>query len=123
MMKRVLVLDDEREVLSVLERFLESLGYEPFVTDSWETAMEHFYEEPFDLAVLDIHMPERDGFQIAKEMKTYKPDQKILVFTGLGPSEAYEYLSHVDVEVDDLLYKPFCFSRMKRVIEHTLGDA
>lgn len=123
MKKRVLVVDDEKEILAILKRFLIRIGYEPFTTDSWETAMEHFYEESFDLAVLDVHMPERDGFQIAKEMKTAKPEQKILIFTGLDPSEAYGYLSHADVEVDDLLYKPFCFRKMQRVIEHTLGDA
>lgn len=121
-MKRILVVDDETQVLDIVGRFLGKLGYDVFTTDSWETAMERFYEAPFDLALLDIHMPERDGFQIAKEMKTSRPDQKILIFTGLEPGEAYGYLSDANVDVNDILYKPFCFHKMRSVVEHTLCE-
>ena len=122
-MKRILVVDDEKEILSILQRFFDKLGYESYTTDSWETALERFYDEAFDLVVLDVHMPGRDGFQIAKEMKVSKPDQKILIITGLDPGEAYKYLSEVDVDVCDVLYKPFSFGKMKKIITKTIGGA
>ena len=117
-MKKILVVDDEREVLS----FLESLNYDPYVTDSWEEAMKVFSRESFDLVILDVHMPGRDGFQVAKEMKDRKPDQQILVMTGLDAGEAYEYLRKTDVEVTEVIYKPFKLDKIQLMLEELLKD-
>ena len=119
-MKKIMVVDDEQEVLSVFKRFLEKTGYEPTVTDSWEEALSKFSKERFDLIILDVHMPGRDGFQIAKEMKDKKPYQKIVIITGLDPGEAYGYLSSVDVDVNEILYKPFSIKKVTQMITRVL---
>ena len=77
-MKKILVVDDEQEILNLFKRFLSRLGYDATVTDSWETALQKFADEVFDLIILDVHMPGKDGFQLAKEIKNAKPEQKIL---------------------------------------------
>jgi DNA-binding NtrC family response regulator len=119
-MKKILVVDDEKEILSFFKRFLKSLKYEPFVTDSWETAMDTFSKESFDLVILDVHMPGRDGFQVAKEMKDVRPDQQILIMTGLDAGEAYQYLRKTDVEVTEVIYKPFQLDKVRLIIEDIL---
>jgi DNA-binding response OmpR family regulator len=122
-MKKILVVDDEVEVLNVFERFLDQLGYDPEVLDKWEEALELFQEEHFDLVILDVHMPGKDGFQIAKEMKELKPEQKILMITGLSAGDAYQYLSSLDEEFDvnEVLYKPFTMKKVKKILTKILN--
>ncbi len=73
-MKRILIVDDEKDILDFFKRFLTKIGLDPDITDSWEMALEKFHAEPYDLVILDVHMPGRDGFQIAKEMRKTKPE-------------------------------------------------
>ena len=122
-MKKILVVDDEVEVLNVFERFLDQLGYDPEVLDKWEEALERFQDEHFDLVILDVHMPGKDGFHLAKEMKDIKPDQKILMITGLSAGDAYQYLSSLDEEFDvnEVLYKPFTMKKVKKILTKILN--
>ena len=123
-MKKILVVDDEVEVLSVFERFLDQLGYDPEVLDKWEEALERFQEEHFDLVILDVHMPGKDGFHLAKEMKELKPEQKILMITGLSAGDAYRYLASLDEEfnVNEVLYKPFTMKKVKKILTKILNS-
>jgi len=122
-LKKVLIIDDEEGVLALMQRFLTRLGYESSVTTSWEEGLELFKNEFFALVILDVNMPGKDGFHVAKEIKQLRPGQKILIITGLGPGEAYSYLSKLeDVDVSEILYKPFNFSKLKRIISNALGD-
>ena len=123
-MKKILVVDDEVEVLNVFERFLDQLGYDPEVLDKWEEALERFQDEHFDLVILDVHMPGKDGFHLAKEMKDIKPDQKILMITGLSAGDAYQYLSSLDEEFDvnEVLYKPFTMKKVKKILTKILNS-
>ena len=119
-MKTILVVDDEKDILNFFHRFLSKLGHEAVLTDSWETALEKFNEESFDLVILDVHMPGRDGFQIAKEMRLSKPDQKILVITGLGAGDVYKYFSSSEIDVTEILYKPFKIKKASAIISRIL---
>jgi len=119
-MKTILVVDDEKDVLTFFQRFLSKLGHEAVLTDSWETALEKFYDERFDLVILDVHMPGRDGFQIAKEMRQSKPDQKILIITGLSAGDVYKYFSSSEIDVTEILYKPFKIKKISAIISRIL---
>ena len=85
-MKRILIVDDEKVVLDVLERILARLGYSTVVAHSGDTALELYAKEKnfFDLVLLDVLMPGKNGFQIAEEMRRLKPDQRIVLVTGMG---------------------------------------
>jgi DNA-binding response OmpR family regulator len=120
--KKILVVDDEQEILNLFRRFLSRLGYDATVTDSWETALQKFADEVFDLIILDVHMPGKDGFQLAKEIKKAKPGQKILMITGLGAGDAYKYLSSTEVDVTELLYKPFSVQKLELIVTKILAD-
>ena len=121
-MEKILVVDDELEILKIMRRFIVHLDYEPVVFDKWQEAMTEFSRHDFALVLLDVNMPDKDGFELAGEMKLEKPDQKIVIITGLGPGSAYKYLSTKDVQVDDILYKPFTFETMKTLFKKVLGS-
>ncbi|MFH1940826.1 MAG: response regulator [bacterium] len=120
-MKTILVVDDEEDVLYFFRRCLTQFGYETVTADSWESALARFHEAVYDLIILDVHMPGKDGFQVAKEMREERPDQKILVVTGLGAGDVYKYFTSAGVDVNDVLYKPFSVKKVKAVISKVLG--
>ncbi len=120
-MDKVLIIDDEQDILNLLERFFIRLKLEPVTTDSWEEGLRLFREKDFPLVVLDVNMPGRDGFHVAEDLKRMKPNQKIIIITGLGPGEAYQYLSALEnVDVNDILYKPFKLKKLEKIVTKAL---
>ena len=119
-MKSILVVDDERVMCEVLQRILTRLGYEIAVTDSWESALETFSKKQFDLVLLDILMPRMNGYRIAKRMRQLRPDQKIVMVTGLCAHTALAYNRSTRIKVNDILIKPFTFEKLRSVVTKTL---
>ena len=119
-MKTVLIVDDEQIVLDVLQRILTRLGYDSVIIESGEVALERFSQEFFDLVMLDVLMPEKNGFEIAREMKKINPDQKIVMVTGLGEHAAIAQAGIEDIPVDNVLSKPFSFEKVRTIIQETL---
>jgi len=96
---------------------MNKIGFEVDCGITWEKGMAFFFENVYDLAILDIHMPGKDGFQLAQEMRIMRPAQKILIITGLGAGEVYRHLTSVsNADFNDILYKPFSFEKIKTVI-------
>ena len=121
--QRILVIDDDTQILNVLKGFLTHMGYEAIVTDSWEEGIRLFEKEEFSLIILDVHMPGRDGFQVARELKTKNTDQKIVIITGLQAGEVYKKLKATEVDFNAILYKPFTAQKMEEVLADLLKRA
>src|SRR4030042_3816132 len=77
-MKKILIIDDEEKVLTVLNRMLGHLGYESDAADNWEDGLARYGKGEFDLVMLDVHIPGRDGFNVARAIKEKNPGQKII---------------------------------------------
>ena len=120
-MKTVLIVDDEQIVLEVLQRILSRLGYNPVITDSGDLALRKFSMEVFDLVLMDILMPVKDGFEIAREMKQIKPDQKIVLVTGIGADIAAAQADVEKIGIESVLAKPFSYERVKTVVADALN--
>jgi len=119
-MKRILIVDDEKVVLDVLERILARLGYSTVVAHSGDTALELFSKEKdyFDLVMLDVLMPGKNGFQIAEEMRRIRPDQRIVLVTGMGENAINVKRGKASsVEINEVLAKPFSFEKIKSLVE------
>jgi len=121
-MKSILVVDDEHIVRDVLQRILSQIGYTTVTTDSGELALEAFSEEMFDLVLMDVLMPMKNGFEIAREMKQIKIDQKIVLLTGLDRDAVLARADCEHVNVDNVLSKPFSLEKVKDVLEEVLSN-
>ena len=121
-MKTVMIVDDEQIVLDVLQRILTRLGYDSVIIESGDIAIERFSQEFFDLVLLDVLMPNRNGFEIAREMKQMRPDQKIVMVTGLGEDAAITQAGTENVSVDNVLSKPFSFEKVRTILKETLEE-
>ncbi|MBN2102698.1 response regulator [bacterium] len=119
---KCLVIDDEDCILGLMDRMLSKMGFEVDLCNTWKSGMDRFYQQKYDLAILDIHMPGRDGFQLAQEMREARSDQKILIITGLAAGEVYRHLmASTNADFNDILYKPFSFEKIKQVIGAVIG--
>ena len=80
---RVLVVDDEASIRSLVDRVLRDGGYDVTVASSGPDALHLVNEQaPFDLFVIDLMMPEMRGDEFARQLRTMHPDSKVLYFTG-----------------------------------------
>jgi DNA-binding response OmpR family regulator len=84
--KKVLIVDDEPDVSNVLKKVFDQSGFNADSYDDPILALENFKAGSYDLVLLDIKMPEMDGFRLCQEMR--KIDSKVKVFF-LTASEMY----------------------------------
>jgi two-component system response regulator PilR (NtrC family) len=122
MMKKrnVLIVDDDPDVLSMLERLLKKLDYYPFVAQNGEEAVNVIDAQKIDVVVSDLVMPEMDGMELLKRVKSRKGDIPFVMITGHPTIEtaveaikkgAYDYLTkpfqveEVQIKIDRALEK------------------
>lgn len=118
---RILIVDDDESILNLLSRFLKQCGYTVATASEWEAGLNMFSQDSYDLVLLDVHMPGRDGFQVARDIRQCSPDQKIMIITGLSAGEVFQYFRDIDVEIDEVLYKPFSLPKVQKLIENLLA--
>jgi DNA-binding NtrC family response regulator len=101
MSARILVVDDDLLVLESLEDYLTQADYNVTTASNAREAIEKARETPFDIGLLDMKMPEMDGFQVAAMLRQLQPGLRIVIFTGYASLESearaaqldfYEYL-------------------------------
>ena len=93
-MKRILVVDDEDEIRMMLRQILEMEGYEVSDAANGRMAVNLFRNDPTDLIITDIIMPEKDGIETITELRRDYPDVKIIAITGGGRIGSENHLSN-----------------------------
>jgi signal transduction histidine kinase/CheY-like chemotaxis protein len=101
----VLVVDDEAGIAALCKRILSRAGYDVTSLTDPRAAIEHLQQQRVDLLVVDIRMPEVDGFDVISRAQMVQPDIAVLVMTGFGTVETA--IRALRQGVDGLLLKPF----------------
>lgn len=101
---KILLGEDEDKMRELLRKFFEKEGYSVVEASDGEMALEKFYAETFDLAVLDWMMPKMSGLEVAQRMKQER-NIKILMLTAKNMPE--DEVQALIAGVDDYLAKPF----------------
>jgi len=109
--KRILVVDDEPDFASIVQRNLEKEGFEVDVAYDGVEGIEKVKQNPPDAIVLDVMMPEKDGYQMCSELKSDEKyaDIPIVMLTAVADHVSSTRYSHYDgmsMEADDYLPKP-----------------
>jgi YesN/AraC family two-component response regulator len=92
LMARILIIDDEPQLLNMLGQTLEREGYGIVKASNGKEGIKLYRENPIDLIVTDIIMPEKEGIETIFELKKDFPDIKIIAISGGGRIEPEEYL-------------------------------
>ncbi len=104
-MTRILITDDEEKIRNMICKYAHYEGFETDEACDGLEAVEKCTKENFDLCVMDIMMPNLDGFSAVKEIKKVKPDMPFIMLSALG--EEYDRIHGFDIGVDDYVVKPF----------------
>ena len=120
---KIMVVDDDSNICELLRLYLEKEGYEAVIEENGALALEHFDREQPDLILLDVMMPQLDGWQVCRELrKTMK--MPIIMLTAKGETE--DKVSGLEMGADDYIVKPFevkeLLARVHAVLRRTGDD-
>jgi DNA-binding response OmpR family regulator len=105
-MSRILVVEDEAHIAEGLRFNLEAEGYDVVVVENGEDALERLQKQnTFDVVVLDVMLPGKDGFGVVRELRGAQNYVPVLLLTALGRPE--DVLFGFEAGADDYLPKPF----------------
>ena len=119
-METILIVDDEKNYLVVLEALLGSEGYEILTTDNAPDALRQVREADLDLIITDMKMPRMNGMELLEEAKSIKPDLPVIIMTAYGTIElAVEAMKK---HAYDYITKPFQNEQLKLTVKKALEN-
>ena len=123
---KILIVDDEEGIRSIIKEYCEEEGYEVDEAETGKKALEKLKVKDYDMMILDIMMPQMDGYSMLKECPVSRRVPTI-VLSARG--EEYDKLSGFDLGIDDYVTKPFSpkelMARIKAIsnrLNHTITD-
>jgi DNA-binding response OmpR family regulator len=121
---RILVVEDDRDIAMLLEDDLAAEGHEVEVVQDGEAAGRRGQEAGWDLIILDVMLPRRDGFDVCRELRRAKVRTPIIILTA--KTHEAEKILGLDLGADDYVTKPFSprelRSRIRAVLRRFKGE-
>ncbi len=103
-MLKILIVDDNVQITSILEEYAKSSGYIPIVAYDGQDALIKFQSEKPDILLLDVMMPKKDGFEVCRDIRKVS-NVPIIMITARG--EDFEKIMGLEIGADDYIVKPF----------------
>ena len=107
---RILVIEDEAKVASFIRRGLEAEGYSVETAPDGEVGLTQAFDYEYDLVILDVMLPKRDGLSVLQEMRRHKLHVPVLMLTARDT--VADKVTGLDRGADDYLTKPFAFEEL-----------
>lgn len=112
MAKKILLVDDEKDILDLLEFNLEAEGYKTYKAKDGDEALKKAHEKKPDLILLDIMLPKKDGFEVIRELRASKEIADIpVIFLTAKDSEIDEVVG-LELGADDYIVKPISIRKL-----------
>jgi len=108
-MARILIAEDDPRIAASIEEVLGAHGFSTFVAEDGEKAQSLGLTDEFDLMILDMGLPRREGFHVLQELRRRRVRLPILVLTGRTERDVVDCL---DAGADDFMRKPFQFDEL-----------
>lgn len=116
-MKKVLVVDDEPSIVTLLTFNLEKEGYEVQTADNGQTALDLALTDQFDFILLDLMLPKMDGMEVTRQLRQAQIETPIMMLTA--KDDTIDRIVGIELGADDYLTKPFSprevLARMKAI--------
>ena len=117
---KIMVVDDDANICELLRLYLEKEGFDPVIAPNGVKALELFDSEKPDLILLDVMMPQLDGWQVCREIRK-KSQCPIIMLTAKG--EVFDKVLGLELGADDYVVKPFeakeVIARVKAVLRRS----
>ena len=123
-MPRILVVEDEPSLALSLQEDLSIEGYDVDVARDGETALQRALADRFDLIVLDVMLPKKDGFEVCRQLRREGAKMPILMLTA--KTQESDKVLGLEIGADDYVTKPFSGrelrARIKALLRRTAGE-
>ena len=103
-MYKVLIADDNKQIVSILSEYCKKNNFTVSAVFDGEAALKEIEENKFDIILLDVMMPKKDGFDVCRETRKFS-NVPIIMITARG--EDYEKIMGLEIGADDYIVKPF----------------
>ncbi len=110
-MVKILIVEDDTLLLNTLKFDLESEGFEIITANSYDKGLNIIENNVFDLTILDINLPDGDGFKLCKEIKSFS-NTPVIFLTARDLEE--DEIRGFDLGADDYITKPFSLRLLKK---------
>ncbi len=121
---RILVIEDQKQLASIIKRGLQEQGYAVDVAYDGDDGEYYAENTPYDLILLDIMLPKKDGLQVCRELRAKKVGIPILMLTA--KDKLQDKVEGLDCGADDYMVKPFAFpellARIRALLRREAGE-
>ncbi|MBT8340954.1 MAG: sigma-54-dependent Fis family transcriptional regulator [Desulfatitalea sp.] len=114
-MSRILFVDDDKDILLMVEQYLQMQGYDITTVNSGLKALDLVKDRDIDIIFTDYKMPEFNGLELLAAVKQYKPEIEVIIVTGYGSMESA--IQAMKFGSYDYLQKPFKLDHLKLIID------
>ncbi|SEF68964.1 two-component system, OmpR family, alkaline phosphatase synthesis response regulator PhoP [Caloramator fervidus] len=125
--EKILIIDDELHIIELLKYNLEANGYKAFYALNGKEGLRLASEKKPDLILLDVMLPEMDGFDVCKEIKKNEDTSNIPIIMLTAKSEEFDKILGLELGADDYITKPFSIrellARVKAVLRRNNKQA
>ncbi len=120
--QKVMIVDDDKNICELLRLYFEKEGFKTAIANDGQTALDISKTEKPDLILLDIMMPDLDGWQVLREIRKYS-EVPIIMLSAKG--ETFDKVLGLELGADDYIVKPFdskeVVARVKAVLRRSSG--
>jgi two-component system, OmpR family, alkaline phosphatase synthesis response regulator PhoP len=124
--EKILIVDDELHIVELLKYNLETNGYKVVYALNGKEGIALAIEKKPDLILLDVMLPEMDGFDVCKEVKKNKSIEKVPIIMLTAKSEEFDKILGLELGADDYITKPFSLrelmARVRAVLRRNIRD-
>ena len=122
MAQRILIIDDDERTRKLFRKILEKEAYEVIEASDGNEGIKIYRQDPVDLVITDIIMPEKEGIETIMDLRKESPDVKIIAISGGGLEEAEAYLEIAKkMGAAEALTKPIKNDELLNKIKDILG--
>ncbi len=120
---RILVIDDDEQMRVLLQQAMQWAGFEVVAAENGRKGQQLFEEQPADLIITDLIMPEQEGLETIRSLKQGYPAVKIIAISGGGRIGPEAYLpAAMELGADRIFAKPFDVKELISAVQELLGN-
>ena len=119
--KKVLIVDDEKDVCELISDILKKVGYQTLIAFAGKEGLQKVMGERPDLVLLDIILPDMDGFEVLRKLKYSAETQAVPVVIVSGRRDTASMFKANDLRSDDYITKPFTSQDLLKSVKRCIG--
>jgi DNA-binding response OmpR family regulator len=118
--KNILLVDDDKSILRILTRILQKQGYKIHTAETGREAEEMLNGQPYDLALIDVKLPDTDGLDLLQKIQVTRPNMIKIILTGFASMD--NGIKALNSGADAYLVKPVEPTELLKILKEKLEE-